>query len=184
MIDLLVQRLATVFSPANCARHGLVRWRVVFVDDGSSDRTAEMIRSHVASGFPAICLRFSRNFGHQPAVSAGLDHAAADAVSVMDADLQDPPEVIWDMLDRLREGCHVAYAQRRNRTDNPVKRLGCWVFYRLVSWLSEYPGAAGQRRFLPDAAASRAGDPGTSRASPFSPHPAGLGGFSPGGGGL
>ncbi len=137
MIDLLVQRLTAVFSPANCSQNGLVRWRALFVDDGSTDGTAALIRGHIESGFPATCLRFSRNFGHQPAVSAGLDHAKADVVAVIDADLQDPPELIWEMLARVREGCHVAYAQRRNRTDNPVKRFGCWAFYRLVSMLSE-----------------------------------------------
>jgi dolichol-phosphate mannosyltransferase len=137
MIDLLVGRLASVFSAANCSIHGLRRWRVIFVDDGSTDHSAELIRSHIERGFPAFCLRFSRNFGHQSAVSAGLDHADADAVAVMDADLQDPPELIWDMLARLREGYDVAYAQREKRTDSWIKRLGYWTFYRVIALLSE-----------------------------------------------
>jgi polyisoprenyl-phosphate glycosyltransferase len=137
MIDLLVKRLAAVFSPANCTTHRLGSWNVIFVDDGSTDRTAELIRAHIERGFPAVCLRLSRNFGHQSAVSAGLDHADADAVAVMDADLQDPPELIWDMLERLRDGYDVAYAQREKRADPWLKRLGYWSFYRLIALLSE-----------------------------------------------
>ena len=137
VIDLLVQRLTTVFSQSNCAAHSLRRWRVIFVDDGSTDSTAELIRRHIETGFLAVCLRFSRNFGHQPAVSAGLDHADADAVAVIDADLQDPPELIWEMLARLRDDHDVVYAQRSRRTDSMIKRLGCWGFYRLIALLSE-----------------------------------------------
>jgi dolichol-phosphate mannosyltransferase len=137
MIDLLVECLASVFSPANCAAGGLRLWRVVFVDDGSTDRSAALIRSHIERGFPAVCLRFSRNFGHQSAVSAGLDHADADAVAVMDADLQDPPELIWKMLARLRDGYDVAYAQRENRRESFILRFAYWSFYRLIALLSE-----------------------------------------------
>ena len=137
MIDLLVERLDRVFAPANRSAHGIERWRVIFVDDGSTDRSAALIRRHLERGFPALCLRFSRNFGHQPAVSAGLDHADADAVAVIDADLQDPPELILDMVDRLREEYDVVYGQRMNRKDHAIKRFGSWMFYRLVSLMSE-----------------------------------------------
>jgi glycosyltransferase involved in cell wall biosynthesis len=139
VIDLLVNRLADVFSAPNRASRGLDRWRVTFVDDGSTDGTVGAIRRHIASGFPATCIRLSRNFGHQAAVSAGLDHADADAVAVIDADLQDPPELLWDMVDRLREGYDVVYGQRMNRTDPIAKRVGSWIFYRMATLLSEVP---------------------------------------------
>ena len=85
-------------------------------------------------------LRLSRNFGQQIATTAGLEHAAGDAVVVMDADLQDPPELIETMLERWREGYHVAYAQRTERTgENAFKLWSAKVFYRLVQRISHSP---------------------------------------------
>ena len=81
--------------------------------------------------------RLSRNFGHASAVSAGLDHADADAVVVLDADLQDPPELVLDMLERWRSGVDVVFAQRRRRKEGVWKRIGYWGFYRFVSLLSD-----------------------------------------------
>jgi glycosyltransferase involved in cell wall biosynthesis len=137
MVPLLIERLETVFSASACAARQVASWRALFVDDGSTDRTAEVIAAHIERGLPAICVRLSRNFGHQAAVSAGLDHADADAVAIIDADLQDPPEVIWDLLAGLHDGYDVAYARRENRTESWVKRLGYWCFYRLIALLSE-----------------------------------------------
>jgi dolichol-phosphate mannosyltransferase len=84
-----------------------------------------------------VVYRLSRNFGHPNAVSAGLDHADADVVAVLDADLQDPPELVLEMLDRWRKGVDVVFAQRRKRKEGVFKRAGYWAFYRLVSLLSD-----------------------------------------------
>ncbi len=143
MIDLLITRLNTAFAPAVCQAHGLGPVRVIFVDDGSRDTTATLLADHIqrglsgGAGFSGVLLRLSRNFGHQPALSAGLDACDADLVAVLDADLQDPPELILDMAARLRQGYDVAYALRQDRKDSLPKRLGCWAFYRLTALLSE-----------------------------------------------
>jgi len=137
VIELLLRRLETVFSADACAAHGVGALRFIFIDDGSKDHTATAINQWIVAGFPATLLRFSRNFGHQAALSAGLDHADADWVAVLDADLQDPPELVWEMIARLREGYDVAYALRRDRQDGLLKRLGCWSFYRLAAFLAD-----------------------------------------------
>ena len=82
-------------------------------------------------------LTLSRNFGHQAAVSAGLDHARGQAVVVLDGDLQDPPELIPELLEQWRSGFDVVYAVRRHRAENPLKRLGYHVFYRLMRIVSD-----------------------------------------------
>lgn len=137
VIPLLVERLGRALPPAELSRRGVARARILFVDDGSRDRTAEIIAQRIAGGLDARLVRLSRNFGHQAAVCAGLDRADGDAVVVMDADLQDPPELLLPMLDRWRDGADVVFARRRRRKGNPLKRLGYWAFYRLVAFLSE-----------------------------------------------
>jgi glycosyltransferase involved in cell wall biosynthesis len=107
------------------------------VDDGSTDASASILADRIAGGLDARLVRFSRNFGHQSAVCAGLDHAEGDLVVVMDADLQDPPEVVLPMVDQWRRGADVVFARRRRRKGNALKRLGYWGFYRLVGFLSD-----------------------------------------------
>src|SRR4029450_9492757 len=82
VVSLLFARLRDTFSPERCAASGIRSVRYVLVDDGSHDRTAELIRAEIERGTPAVLLRLSRNFGHQAAVSAGLDRATADLVAV------------------------------------------------------------------------------------------------------
>ncbi|MFP2901381.1 glycosyltransferase family 2 protein [Corallococcus sp. 4LFB] len=137
VIHLLLERLAQVFAPEVLAAQGVASVRWLLVDDGSSDATARLLAERIREGVPARLIRLSRNFGHQGAVCAGLDFADADLVAVMDADLQDPPEVVWRMLQAWREGADVAFGQRRRRKGNAVKRVGYWGFYRLVALLSE-----------------------------------------------
>jgi dolichol-phosphate mannosyltransferase len=110
-----------------------VTWEVVFVDDGSTDRSRELLRT-LAERDPRFGLvALSRNFGHQLAITAGLDHAHGEAVVVMDADLQDPPEVVGEMLARYREGFDVVYGVRRRRHDETwFKRTTAAAFYRLL----------------------------------------------------
>ena len=131
-----------MFSPEATRERGLASVRLLLVDDGSSDATARLVAERIREGLPARLIRLSRNFGHQSAVCAGLDYADADLVVVMDADLQDPPEVVWEMLAAWRQGADVAFGRRRRRKGNVLKRLGYWGFYRLVAILSD-PG--GQR---------------------------------------
>ena len=137
VLGLLFERLAEAFSAERCGQSGIASVRFVVVDDGSRDRSAEMVRSAIERGVPALLLRLSRNFGHQAAVSAGLDHATSDLVAVIDADLQDPPELIHEMTERWRDGFDVVYGVRRRRKENPLKVAGYWAFYRLVALLSD-----------------------------------------------
>jgi dolichol-phosphate mannosyltransferase len=137
VIGLLLDRLREVFSPEALAARGIASVGYVFVDDGSVDATAAILAREIRRGLPAILCRLSRNFGHQNAVSAGLDRTTADVVAVIDADLQDPPELILGMVEKWRTGFDVVYAQRRRRKENPVMVIGAWAFYRLVAALSD-----------------------------------------------
>ena len=110
----------------------------VLVDDGSSDRSYELMAAARDADPRLKILRLSRNFGHQLAVTAGLDVAAGDAVIVMDADLQDPPEVVLEMAARWREGYDVVYAVREERHgETRFKRATAAAFYRVFSGMSE-----------------------------------------------
>jgi glycosyltransferase involved in cell wall biosynthesis len=110
---------------------------IVFVDDGSTDRTFEMLREAVGEDSRIIAISLSRNFGHQAAISAALDHASGDAVVIMDGDLQDIPEVIPQFLEKFGEGFDVVYAQRVRRKEPLLLRLCYFVFYRMMARLSD-----------------------------------------------
>jgi dolichol-phosphate mannosyltransferase len=111
---------------------------VVFVDDGSSDRTYELIQRVAHDDLRFKIVRLSRNFGHQTAVTAGIDHASGEAVVILDADLQDPPEVILELAARWREGYDVVYAVRDIREgDAHWKRAAAALFYRGFNRISE-----------------------------------------------
>jgi glycosyltransferase involved in cell wall biosynthesis len=107
---------------------------VVFVNDGSRDRSMEMLRE-IAQGEPRYrILSFARNFGHQTAITAGIDYARGEAVVVMDADLQDPPEVVLDMVRKWREGFDVVYGRRRGREGETwFKLVTARWFYRVFA---------------------------------------------------
>lgn len=115
-------------------------YEIIYVDDGSRDRTAQLLHDIQKSGPCVRFVRLSRNFGHQIAVSAGIGYARGEAVVLIDADLQDPPEVIADMVAKWREGYHVVYGQRAERAGET--RFKLWTaraFYRLINRLSEVP---------------------------------------------
>jgi dolichol-phosphate mannosyltransferase len=108
-------------------------FEVLLVNDGSRDGTAEALRGIAETGSKWRAIHFSRNFGHQAAVAAGLRFATGQAVVVMDADLQDPPELLEQMLARWREGFEVVYAQRVSRErEGPLKRGLAWLYYRVL----------------------------------------------------
>ncbi len=110
-----------------------VTWEVVFVDDGSKDRSRAML-NEMAAGEPRYkVVGLSRNFGHQIAITAGIDYADGDAVVVMDADLQDPPEVVAAMIEKWRAGWEVVYAVRTKRHGESLfKKLTAAMFYRFL----------------------------------------------------
>jgi dolichol-phosphate mannosyltransferase len=114
-------------------------FEVLCVDDGSRDRTWELIRGQVDADPRWRGLSFARNFGHQTAVSAGLFHARGDAVVIIDADLQDPPEEVANLVAKWREGFEVVFAVRKKRRDPLLKSILAWGFYRVISRLSPFP---------------------------------------------
>ena len=130
---------------------GPISWEVLFIDDGSSDATlAELIAANHRDG-RVRAVSLSRNFGKEAALSAGIDTARGCAVVPLDVDLQDPPEVLGEMLDKWRAGFEVVYGVRRNRmTDSLPKRLTADLYYRAHNWLSDdkIPEHAGDFRLL------------------------------------
>ncbi len=136
--------LPALFGELEKARAGLLQSQgpveVVFVNDGSTDRSWELIAAHCRSHADCIGLNLSRNFGHQLALAAGLETARGDVVVTMDADLQDPPAVIVEMIEAHRRGYDVVYATRRERgTESVTKRLTAHMFYFLIEKLSGMP---------------------------------------------
>lgn len=115
-------------------------FEIIYIDDGSRDRTWEIISRLAQEHEEVKALRFSRNFGHQLAVTAGMDEAKGDAVIIMDADLQDPPEVIADMVKAWEQGADIAYGKRMHRKgETAAKKLTAWCYYRLLNMMSAYP---------------------------------------------
>jgi polyisoprenyl-phosphate glycosyltransferase len=114
--------------------------RVLYVDDGSSDRTVALVDAFAAQDPRVALLKLSRNFGKEIAMSAGIDHADADAVVLIDADLQDPPELIPALFAKFQDGYDVVYAVRRSRAgESWLKRATAGAFYRVIGALSRTP---------------------------------------------
>lgn len=128
-----------------------ISFELVYVDDGSTDSTPSILRALQQQDARVRVIRFSRNFGHQIAITAGLEHAGGDAVVVIDADLQDPPEVIIEFLKKWEEGHEVVYGVRTERDGETAFKL--WtakIFYRFINRLSDtrIPLDAGDFRLL------------------------------------
>jgi len=118
----------------------LVNVELIFVDDGSRDRTRELLRGFADKDSRIKVIGFARNFGHQIAVTAGIDAARGDAVVLIDADLQDPPEVILEMIEKWREGYDVVYGTRTERPGESAFKLAtARGFYRVLNKLSDIP---------------------------------------------
>jgi Glycosyl transferase family 2. len=112
-------------------------YELIFVNDGSHDKSAEILGNICENDNNVKLISFSRNFGHQTAITAGMDNAKGDAVVVIDADLQDPPEVILKMIEKWKEGYDVVYGKRAERKgESFFKLFTARVFYRLLKSLT------------------------------------------------
>lgn len=127
----LVRRVLGVLDSLPGGPHQLV-----LVDDGSSDRTREMMEAAAREDSRIVSISLSRNFGHQRALSAALDHASGEVVVLLDGDLQDPPEEIPRFLQAYREGYDVVYARRERRKEPLWLRFCYWAYYRLLAWMA------------------------------------------------
>lgn len=134
VLPAFYERLCAAIEPLDTA------FELVFVDDGSSDGSGAWLLARREVDPRVAVVELSRNYGKEVALSAGLDHAGGDAVILVDADLQDPPELIPDFLAAWREGCDVVYGQRRSRAgESWFKVQSARWFYRIINRLSEVP---------------------------------------------
>jgi dolichol-phosphate mannosyltransferase len=140
----LHRRLSVALRPLDA------KIEIILVDDGSKDASFELMKTARLKDHRVKILRLSRNFGHQVAISAGIDIARGDAVILMDGDLQDPPELLADMVERWKEGYQVVYTVKRSRRENPLKRFAFRSFYRIIRSVStiEIPMEAGNFSLL------------------------------------
>ncbi|MCW7482083.1 glycosyltransferase family 2 protein [Leptospira kanakyensis] len=130
VLDILKKRLRETILKFQ------VKTEIILVNDGSSDLTIVGLMQWAKEDANVRVISLARNFGHQIAVTAGMDHARGDAVVVMDADLQDPPEIILEMLKKYEEGYDVVYGQRLARSgESFFKKVTAWAFYRLMKML-------------------------------------------------
>lgn len=138
VLPFLISRLDETFSLERCKKFGISQVVYIFIDDGSKDKSVSKLFKNFKNrpNVKAKIIRFSRNFGHQSAISAGIDNSLSDLAAIIDADLQDPPEVIIDMINKWREGYEVVYAVRTKRKENIIKKSLYWLFYRIYRFFS------------------------------------------------
>lgn len=158
----LISIIIPVYNEAECIhalfdrlshleRSGQDLFEYIFVDDGSTDESRSIIRKIADENDSVRHIFLSRNFGHEAATTAGLDHCSGDVVVIIDADLQDPPEVIPRLVDTWRQGYQVVYAQRTTRNgERWYKRFSAWLFYRILRKLSsvDIPADTGDFRLM------------------------------------
>lgn len=139
------RRLTSVLSPMG------LRYEIIFVNDGSRDQTAEIVRGIAKEDKNVRLLSFARNFGHQTAITAGMDTASGAAVITIDSDLQDPPELIAELVAKWREGYDIIYARRtKRRGESAFKRVTAGAFYRILNSMCdvEMPVDVGDYRLI------------------------------------
>jgi dolichol-phosphate mannosyltransferase len=144
-IGKLYQRICDTLQPLN------ISWEVVYVNDGSKDRSLSILKGLTETDSHVKYIDFSRNFGHQLAITAGIEHAKGEWIVVMDGDGQDPPELIPDLLNKAKEGFEVVYARRRKRDgENFLKKFTARMFYRLLAKITsiEIPVDTGDFRII------------------------------------
>jgi polyisoprenyl-phosphate glycosyltransferase len=130
-LELLYARLSAVLGGEG------LRYELIFVDDGSRDGSLELLNGLARRDARVVVVELARNFGHQVAISAGLDHARGAAVAIMDADLQDPPEVLPRFIETWRAGHDVVYAIRERRKEGLAMRVAYAAFYRLLQRVAQ-----------------------------------------------
>ncbi|HEX4826272.1 MAG TPA: glycosyltransferase family 2 protein [Candidatus Polarisedimenticolaceae bacterium] len=133
LIDRLYREVVAAMEPLG------LPWEAVFVDDGSRDRSAELLLAKQAADKRVVVVRLTRNWGHQPAIAAGLTVARGDAVVLMDGDLQDPPSLVPRLVAEWKSGGKVVIAERTSRKEAPLRKLLMATFYRLLGFLSDMP---------------------------------------------
>ncbi|MBM3920353.1 MAG: glycosyltransferase family 2 protein [Sphingomonadales bacterium] len=144
-IGKLYQRLCNALEPLGAD------WEVVYVNDGSKDHSLKILQGLAETDSHVKYIDFSRNFGHQLAITAGIEHAKGEWIVIMDGDGQDPPELIPDLLNKAREGFEVVYARRRKRDgENFLKKFTARMFYRLLAKITsiEIPVDTGDFRII------------------------------------
>ncbi|MFC1532345.1 glycosyltransferase family 2 protein [Thermodesulfobacteriota bacterium] len=114
-------------------------WEVIFVNDGCSDESMKIMLEKCRNDSRISIVELSRNFGHQAALAAGLAHADGNAVVLMDGDLQDPPELIPDLLTKWRDGAQIVRAERLSRRERGIRGLGLGIFHKIFKWISDFP---------------------------------------------
>jgi dolichol-phosphate mannosyltransferase len=127
VLNLLFKRLENVIMEVN-----LDDYEVIFINDGSQDNTAKIIKEIIRKDNHFKALHFSRNFGHQAALQAGLKYCQGEAAFLLDADLQDPPELLGKFIKKYQEGYEVVYGVRKYRKENIFKKACYYVYYRLL----------------------------------------------------
>ena len=135
----------------NAAKSSATHYEIILIDDGSTDGTWELIKLESRNNPHIRGMRLSRNFGHQIALSAGLQSALGERILIIDADLQDPPELLTEMMRALDEGADVAYGRRASRDgEGFFKLVTAFGFYRFINWLSdiEIPRDTGDFRLV------------------------------------
>lgn len=145
VLPLSFERMNEVMKGIGC------RYEIIYVDDGSRDGTWPAL-ANICRKEPRVkALRFARNFGHQLAVTAGIDEARGDAVIIIDADLQDPPEIIPQMVQKWQEGFEVVYGKRLKREGETLfKKFTAFAYYRMLKFFSAYPIPLDTGGFPPD----------------------------------
>lgn len=132
-----IQILYETVSSLLASRARQYDFELIFINDGSRDDSLAKLHALQEKDERVAVINFARNFGHQMAVTAGLDHARGDAVIIMDSDMQDPPKVSLELIAKWEEGYDVVYAQRRTRKDGVFKKLTANIFYRLLKRVAE-----------------------------------------------
>jgi len=144
-VGLLYTRIKEVLEPSQES------WELIFVNDGSRDQTLQKLDALAQADARVKYIDLSRNFGHQPALTAGLESAKGLAIISMDCDLQDPPELIPNLIEKWKNGADIVYARRTNfRKDNFIKRQGSKLYYRMLSKFTdvEIPRNVGDFRLV------------------------------------
>jgi len=132
VIDELLSRILSL-----CTIHSVYHWEIIFIDDGSNDQTLQLLNGAAVKDSRIKIVQLSRNFGQQEAITAGIDFSSGDVVAIIDGDLQDPPEMIPEMLELWENGADVVYAVRQNRKESYLKRFLYSAYYRLLKWSAD-----------------------------------------------